>query len=268
MSNITINQANPFLYLLNTTNFNSNKANIKQLEVNSISSTSLNDLTLSAATSHFIRAPTITPYTDSSTKVATTEFVQNVVASVINNVMINNVMMNKVNDNIVSNNITTNNLIVKDYFDISGGIVLNNNGKGVELVSDAQSFGTNSDNRLIKNITSLDTSLSTLLQLKPVNYLYNDDKDDIIPHYGFIAQDVNILYPNSRIVTTSIKSVKEQDEIISFNPLCVSLTEFIPYIIRALQEQNELIVSQTKTINDMQIQISTLIKQVASIKKS
>jgi len=55
---------------------------------------------------------------------------------------------------------------------------------------------TPSDKRLKKDIAESASVLSKVLQLKPVTYRYNDEEGSAKPTLGFLAQDVEPLFPN------------------------------------------------------------------------
>lgn len=104
-----------------------------------------------------------------------------------------------------------------------------------------------SDVRFKKNITPIQNGLSSLLLLKPYQYTFdqsfnkypNNDslsvnvlKDDLGSynfdnklHFGFSAQEIQVLYPH--LVSVDDKGY-----------LSVNYVEFIPLLIKALQEQN------------------------------
>ena len=72
----------------------------------------------------------------------------------------------------------------------------------------ASNFINRSDRRLKNNITDLDTaSITKYLQLRPVNFYWNQDKPrDTKLQYGFIAQEVETLFPE--LVNTSTDSMQ------------------------------------------------------------
>jgi hypothetical protein len=78
--------------------------------------------------------------------------------------------------------------------------------------------------------------LNEILQLKPVEFQWNEDKivDDGMKgtHIGFIAQEVKDILPN----TVLIESNEE-------NTLGLKNNEFIPILVKAIQEQQTLITA-------------------------
>jgi hypothetical protein len=101
-------------------------------------------------------------------------------------------------------------------------------------------FTINSDLRLKKSITPLNSALSSIMNLNPVNFLYNYQSDDAKPNTGFIAQDVQKVINN--VVDLSDKS----DE---HSYLGVNMSGFVPYLVKAIQEQQSLINKLTKRLD-------------------
>jgi hypothetical protein len=95
------------------------------------------------------------------------------------------------------------------------------------------SFGniSTSDRRLKENIISLDHGLKTILNLKPYSYTYKS-KPGIV-HYGFVAQELKDLFPNT--VVFGIES--------DTTNLGVIYEEFIPILALAMQQQQAIIDS-------------------------
>ncbi|MEJ0053954.1 MAG: tail fiber domain-containing protein [bacterium] len=97
-----------------------------------------------------------------------------------------------------------------------------------------------SDERLKKDITPLDAStLDQVLALKPVSYHWKTDDSSAGLKYGFIAQDVEKIFPElvSADPTTGYKSL--------------STGGMMPYVVKALQEQQV-------EIEDLKAQIAVL----------
>jgi hypothetical protein len=116
--------------------------------------------------------------------------------------------------------------------DGSGNLVLFANPFGASVPVGA--FATNgtymsSDRRLKKEISGMPSVLDKLNRLEPVSYKFNfqTEKDDL--SYGFIAQDVQALFPN--LVTTSpARDGKEGTLMVNYSGLGV-------IAIKAVQEQ-------------------------------
>ena len=85
-----------------------------------------------------------------------------------------------------------------------------------------------SDKNLKKNIECLNTCLDSVLLLKPCTFHYNTSSDDSKLNYGFIAQDVQEIYPDI------ISTININDE----KYLGLSITDIIPILTKAIQELN------------------------------
>jgi len=97
--------------------------------------------------------------------------------------------------------------------------------------------------------------LNNILKLKPCVYNYNSDDENHKSRIGFIAQDVETVYPN--IIENGSYSDELQDNIKAINT-----SDLIPYIIKAIQNQDEkisniVISSQTEYITKLENKINT-----------
>ncbi|WP_452603290.1 tail fiber domain-containing protein [Pontimicrobium sp. MEBiC06410] len=108
---------------------------------------------------------------------------------------------------------------------------------------------TPSDKRLKENISKNDRGLSTVMRLKTYQYNYIKDKEKK-KHYGFIAQELKNIIP---------ELINESDRDNSM--LAVNYIETIPIMVKAIQEQNEIISKQSE-------KIKTLENEIALIKES
>jgi hypothetical protein len=89
------------------------------------------------------------------------------------------------------------------------------------------SLSCSSDQTLKKNITSLsDEFLTKVISLRPVTYNWNAEVDGTTGHIGFIAQEVEQIFPDL-VATDSVTGLKS-----------VNYIGFIPYITKAVIEQN------------------------------
>jgi hypothetical protein len=109
-----------------------------------------------------------------------------------------------------------------------------------------------SDERLKKNILPLNSAIPIIKKLRPVMYDYNIDyskvenekirtklQDDDKNRIGFIAQEIQKILP---------QSVKERE---SDSILCIRMDDFIPLLVKGMQEQTGQIDSLKMVINDM-----------------
>lgn len=111
------------------------------------------------------------------------------------------------------------------------------NGVAKAYLNDATgALVTVSDARLKKNIQSLAPVISSIVQLQPKKYYYNDNKTGDPLSYGFIAQEVEKIFPD--LVFT-----KGNDEM-----KAVSYQGFTIVAIKAIQEQQQTIQSLEERI--------------------
>lgn len=109
-----------------------------------------------------------------------------------------------------------------------------------------------SDERLKKNIAPLSLALPFIKKLRPVKFDYNIDYSKVEDknvrdrlqandknRIGFIAQEVQKILP---------QSVKERE---SDSTLCIRMDDFIPLLVKGMQEQSEKIDSLTTIIEEM-----------------
>ena len=154
------------------------------------------------------------------------------------------------------------------YFDNTGSLtVYNQSGIGVFLSPSGTSWSANSDSRIKKNITYLSNNeLDNILKLKPCTYNYISDDENQKSRIGFIAQDVETVYPN--IIENGSYSDELQDNIKAINT-----SDLIPYIIKAIQEQDEkisniVISSQIEYITNLENKINALELQLNKLTSS
>ena len=107
-----------------------------------------------------------------------------------------------------------------------------------------------SDLRLKENIQKLPKGLKEVLKLKPYKYNYKDDKKT--KHYGFIAQELNDILP---ILVSSINDDEEET-------LTINITEIIPILVNAIQEQQTLIDSQKSKIENLETAVLAIQNQL------
>jgi hypothetical protein len=123
-------------------------------------------------------------------------------------------------------------------FDSSNYYVLNSSAIGVKLVNGATAWTTQSDETLKENITELTNVLSKVQNLRCVSYnLKSQNSDDV--KLGFIAQDWQTDF--SQVVNVDPCDGK----------LGMNYTETIPVLLKAIQEQTEI-------INDLRARVAQL----------
>lgn len=95
-----------------------------------------------------------------------------------------------------------------------------------------------SDKNLKKNIEPIkDDKSDLLINLEPIEFNYKDDKMQR-KHLGFIAQDVEKIYPE--LVTSGQNNVKS-----------INYVEFIPLLVLKLQNQQKEIHELREQINEL-----------------
>ena len=156
----------------------------------------------------------------------------------------------------------------KMFFDNTGSLtVYNQSGIGVFLAPTSTSWSANSDSRIKKNITYLSNNeLDNILKLKPCTYNYISDDENQKSRIGFIAQDLEEVYPNL------IENGSYSDEL-KDNIKAINTSDLIPYIIKAIQEQDEkisniVISSQIEYITNLENKINALELQLNKLTSS
>ncbi len=127
----------------------------------------------------------------------------------------------------------------------------------VSLIQGQVGFTAASDSRLKKNINNSKYGLSTVLQLRPVEYnLISNDLKQV----GFIAQEVQKLVPE---VVTGKEGNLEKGEIlgITYSHLVPVLTKAIQEQQKQIEEQNDKIATQQKQIDDLKALFNKLVNQ-------
>jgi hypothetical protein len=96
-----------------------------------------------------------------------------------------------------------------------------------------------SDQRLKKDITDISYGLSSVMALRPVEYLMNAETTGAQKHLGFIAQEAQAVIPNS--VSEMTGGMYGMDK-----------TEIVPVLVKAIQEQQALIESLTTRLTALE----------------
>ena len=109
-------------------------------------------------------------------------------------------------------------------------------------ISSTGVYSQNSDLRLKTNINTIPYGLNHLLQLNPVSYNFKNqiDTSDNTLHLGLIAQDVKVIIPE---VVTYMDDENDY--------LGISYSLFIPILIKAIKDQNDIINAQAIQISDI-----------------
>ncbi len=112
------------------------------------------------------------------------------------------------------------------------------------LDTSTAAFHNISDRRLKQDITSINTVLDKIMQLKPVTYRFKTSPNAKKLSYGLIAQEVNEIYP---------EFVSKNN-----NMYGVAYHNFSVINIRAIQEQQKIIEDQQKQIDELKVENSNL----------
>jgi hypothetical protein len=110
---------------------------------------------------------------------------------------------------------------------ISGSVAEFQNSSGTCSINPTTStLSCSSDARLKTNITSMSSALQGVLSLNPVTFNWDTENSDAPTHPGFIAQEVQPIFPH--VVSTD-----------SNGYLSVGYSEFVPYLVSAIQAQED-----------------------------
>ena len=98
-------------------------------------------------------------------------------------------------------------------------------------------FNVLSDQRLKTDVSSLKSNKEKILALNPIEFRYKSDPQ--IPHYGFLAQEVEKIFPELVYQTTGADSMKSIDYL-----------GFIPLLIQVMKHQQQELNQLKKKITD------------------
>lgn len=118
-------------------------------------------------------------------------------------------------------------------------------------------FNCLSDRNLKKDIAPLASSLALFAQLNPVNYHWNTEDSSSPLQYGFIAQDIEAIFP-SFVTTDSETGIKS-----------VAFGNLIPVTIKAVNEMNAHLGDLSKeNVTGEEFAASTIFKRFADAFKA
>jgi co-chaperonin GroES (HSP10) len=112
---------------------------------------------------------------------------------------------------------------------------------------------TPSDKRLKKDISLLNSSINQINKLEAYQYHYLDNTAADALSYGFMAQDVQKLFPEA-VKETDIKNGEKR--------LGINYQYFTVLAIKGIQEQQQIIENQNKKIENLQAQIDDIKKLI------
>jgi hypothetical protein len=131
----------------------------------------------------------------------------------------------------------------------SNGLVIGYNDFISGVFAPDGSYSNFSDRRLKKDITAYQTVLDKLMQIKPYSYHYIHSHSNAPLSTGFMAQDVQKLFP---------EAVSEMDTKNGEKMLGINYQYFTVAAIKGLQEQQEMIKNQEQKINEQELRIQKL----------
>jgi uncharacterized coiled-coil protein SlyX len=122
----------------------------------------------------------------------------------------------------------------------------------VYRIGNSSQFNTTSDIRIKRDIKKLDSALPKILKLVPVTFRWSKDylkanknmRDEI--NYGFIAQQVQPIMPEMVSKTVFTYGEKTINDFLQLDPGILN-----PYLVRAIQEQQKQIDSNTNQLNSL-----------------
>lgn len=106
-----------------------------------------------------------------------------------------------------------------------------------------------SDRRYKKNIQPISSVLDEVLHLTPYQYHFIDNKQDDPLSHGFIAQEVEKIFPGYVTYLTD----RDGNKMLGLN-----YDKFTVLAIKAIQEQHEIISTQQKKIDDLEKRLQTI----------
>ena len=102
----------------------------------------------------------------------------------------------------------------------------------------------------------MDSALDKVLQLKPCFYNWKDENENSHRHVGFIAQDVEQLFPE-------FITLIDRDDGNKYMGL--TMTDFVPLLTQSIKEQQTIILNQKERIETLESQVQTLQTQLQRI---
>jgi hypothetical protein len=124
-------------------------------------------------------------------------------------------------------------------------------------------LNTSSDRRLKKNIVEIKYGLDEIMKLQAVSYNWKNNNDSKL-QLGFIAQDVEKIVPEivskSGISDEEFAKLEQKGETIS-DTYGMQYTGLIPVLVKAVQEQQNIIESKSKEI----IQLSQKLQKMEEL---
>jgi hypothetical protein len=115
-----------------------------------------------------------------------------------------------------------------------------------------------SDERYKTNIQPLNAGLNTIMQLRPISYNWKDDKLRIGTgvNYGFSAQELSHVAPDLVVHDATIIDKETGKPTAAYSDTYgVKYAEFTPIMVKAIQEQQEMIKVLQQKVADLESQL-------------
>jgi hypothetical protein len=129
----------------------------------------------------------------------------------------------------------------------SGGVATFQDSNATCVIDPTNSSLTcSSDERLKKNITTLNatSTLDKVMQLRPVTYNWNREDNSSQVHTGFIAQEVESIFPE--FVSTTTNGMKS-----------VAYSNFVPVMVEAIQALNTKVNAIDNRLTNLESLVAT-----------
>lgn len=112
------------------------------------------------------------------------------------------------------------------------------------------SFFNTSDLRLKENIFPINNQFAdNILRLRPCEYTFKDDESQRI-HYGFIAQELNEVFP--QLVSTKPKEDGSDKE-----DMVVNILEMVPFIVQKMKQMQKELDTAKERISTLERRLLT-----------
>ena len=117
----------------------------------------------------------------------------------------------------------------------------------ISLVQVQKRPGGGSDRTLKKNVMTIHNVLDRVVSLRPVTWNWKSDKEDRGLQYGFIAQEVEEVFPD--LVSENTWNDGSTRKFLSTN-------DMLPYLVGSIKEQQQQIVELKKQITKLKLELS------------
>ncbi len=124
-----------------------------------------------------------------------------------------------------------------------------------------------SDGRDKESILTLDYGLQTLLQLKPVSFVWKEGYTSGGRKLGFLAQDLLSVIPEVVKTEDLVHHEDGTSEMVQLDRYGVYYSDLIPVLVKGIQEQQETIAIQEQNITEQANELQTLKQQIQSLQQ-